>query len=221
VLVVSFCFLDKLPACEPAFVSPFLPDSRLHMSQLRACKSATCRTGCASLHTLQRASASEQHLRCSRRARRLPTILRMSEAAAAAERDGSTDKDDHTEDPFIVVVDMETSKTIESFIDQRVYIGEGAEKQEVLLCYPADVPVVIACFDDNDMLVQVTQTEQDAVFSTAASYLRYKGLDLINTAVCLTVQGSLEEDYSTKPLHMVRGPKYHADKDKITGIHKS
>ena len=77
----------------------------------------------------------------------------------------------------------------------------------MLLCYPSDVPVVIARFDDDDMLVQVTQTEQDAVFSTAASYLRYKGLDLINTAVCLTVQGSLEEDYSTKPLHMVRGPK--------------
>ena len=27
VLVVSLCFFDKIPACEPAFVSPFLPVS--------------------------------------------------------------------------------------------------------------------------------------------------------------------------------------------------
>ena len=101
----------------------------------------------------------------------------------------------HIDDPVIVVVDMETSQTIESFIDQRVYIGEDAEKQEVLLCYPADVPVVIAQFDSDDMLAQVPMSELDArgVFSAASSHLRDKGLDLIRSAVCLTIQGDLEE----------------------------
>lgn len=100
----------------------------------------------------------------------------------------------YQDDPVIMVVDMETSQTIEGFIDQRVCIGEGAEKQEVLLCYPADVPVVIAQFDDDDMLAQVPEsTLKSGVFRAAAAHLRDKGLDLINTAVCLTIQGDLEE----------------------------
>jgi len=72
-----------------------------------------------------------------------------------SQEDVEAEEDGHTDDPVIMVVDMETLKMIESFIDQRVYIGEGAEKQEVLLVFPADVPVVISKFDDADMLVQV------------------------------------------------------------------
>jgi hypothetical protein len=117
-----------------------------------------------------------------------------SEPPTNATQDGQAEVG-HIDDPVIVVVDMETSQTIESFIDQRVYIGKDAEKQEVLLCYPADVPVVIAQFDSDDMLAQVPMSTLDArgVFSAASSHLRDKGLDLIKSAVCLTIQGDLEE----------------------------
>lgn len=118
-------------------------------------------------------------------------------SSSASQADASQDEGGeigHIDDPVIMVVDMETSKTIEGFIDQRVCIGEGAERQEVLLCYPADIPVVIAQFDSDDMLTQVPHsTLHSGVFSAAGAHLRDKGLDLINSAVCLTIQGDLEE----------------------------
>ena len=33
------------------------------------------------------------------------------------------------DDPAIIVVDMETSQTIECFLDQRVRVGQGADRQ--------------------------------------------------------------------------------------------
>jgi hypothetical protein len=125
--------------------------------------------------------------------------LRMTETAAASDssEDGAAQ---HTDDPAIMVVDMESSRTIECFLDQRVRIGHGADKQEVLLCYPADVPVVIAKFDHDDELRQVSQAEERAVFETAKGHLLAKGLLLVQSAVCLTAQGDVEESFpSTRP----------------------
>lgn len=125
--------------------------------------------------------------------------LQMTDAAAASDssEDGAAQ---HTDDPAIMVVDMESSRTIECFLDQRVRIGHGADKQEVLLCYPADVPVVIAKFDQRDELCQVAQAEERAVFETAKDHLLAKGLLLVQSAVCLTAQGDVEESFpSTRP----------------------
>ena len=47
--------------------------------------------------------------------------------------------------------------------------------------------------------MQISEAEEHQVFSTAASYLKYKGLDLVKSAVCLTIQGDLEEDYTANP----------------------
>ena len=40
---------------------------------------------------------------------------------------------EHAEDPVAIVVDMDTTRTIEAFIDQRVFLGQGENRQEVLI----------------------------------------------------------------------------------------
>ena len=189
-LLLGIVCIDELTLSAYAFLSPF-------RSSLAACRDPAGTLALRSRRLGLRAAPIYPSDAVAGQVRRWS---HLAPRMAAQSSDVSTNKDspedkEHTEDSVIMVVDMDTSHFIEAFIDQRVYVGEGSERQEVLLCYPADIPVVLARFDE-DVLTQVPDREVDRVFGTAAKLLRSKGLDLLRTAVCLTIQGSLEEDYS-------------------------
>ena len=57
----------------------------------------------------------------------------MAEPDASASEKSVKDIKEHAEDPVAIVVDMDTTRTIEAFIDQRVFLGQGENRQEVLI----------------------------------------------------------------------------------------
>jgi len=75
--------------------------------------------------------------------------------------------------------------------EQEIAIGG----KNYVLVYPCDTPVVLAYFDGGEQdLMPVAEEEVDALFPAAYKACADQEMELINSAVVLTLQGDLDED---------------------------
>lgn len=97
------------------------------------------------------------------------------------------------EPPEVVVRDTETDKTIECYVDQEINV----DGKTYSLVYPCDRPVVIAYVDkegEDEELVPLPDDDLDKIFPAAYKACAAEDVELVNSAVVLTLQGDLPDE---------------------------
>ncbi|KAJ1484913.1 hypothetical protein T484DRAFT_2475964 [Baffinella frigidus] len=130
--------------------------------------------------------------------RTLPFLgARPSTGGALRMAKGQEDEAEEEERDEIVVTDPISGKSIECYIDQDIEV----DGKQYVLVYPCDTPVVLAYFDGGEQdLMPVPEDEVDKLFAAAYKACAEQELELINSAVVLTLQGDIEDlDESLPP----------------------
>eukprot|EP00290_Baffinella_frigidus_P019553 CAMPEP_0180219252 /NCGR_PEP_ID=MMETSP0987-20121128/18323_1 /TAXON_ID=697907 /ORGANISM="non described non described, Strain CCMP2293" /LENGTH=296 /DNA_ID=CAMNT_0022179751 /DNA_START=65 /DNA_END=955 /DNA_ORIENTATION=+ len=123
--------------------------------------------------------------------RTLPFLgARPSTGGALRMAKGQEDEAEEEERDEIVVTDPISGKSIECYIDQDIEV----DGKQYVLVYPCDTPVVLAYFDGGEQdLMPVPEDEVDKLFAAAYKACAEQELELINSAVVLTLQGDIED----------------------------
>jgi len=117
---------------------------------------------------------------------RSPLVLQQSN------KDSDT-ADMEEEEVEVVVKDTKTGKTIDCYVDEEVVV----DGQEYALVYPCDTPVVLAYVDkdsDGEELIPVSDDDIPKLFPGAYKACAEQDVELIDSAVVLTLQGDIGDD---------------------------
>jgi len=117
--------------------------------------------------------------------------LAFSPAGSLKMSGGAELEDDEQQE--VVVHDLESGKSVECYVDQRLTL----DGNDYALVYPCDRPVVLAFVDgdgDAEEMAPVPEGDIERVFPAAYRACAEQEVELVNSAVVLTLQGDLEDD---------------------------